>query len=103
MRFLAIARPTTALGLLPPDVLLQLQEASFAGMQQLREERKVLEWYYSPAGCSAVILDYDDPDQWVKEQGMVPLINYMEQEVYPLANGFDAFQGMIQSMKARLG
>jgi len=88
------------MGMLPPQVLLQLSEASLAGMLQLREERKILEYYHSPAGRSVVVLEYESADEWVKEQGIIPILNYLEAEVYPLANGFEALKGMIESMKA---
>jgi len=103
MKFLAITKPTAAMGMLPPDVRLQLLEASFAGMQQHREKRTVLEWYYSPIGYFIVILDYDNAEEWVNGQASVPILNYVDQELYPLADGMASMKAMLESMKAAMG
>ena len=45
MKFISIDKPTAAMGMLPPDVTLQLLEVSIAKMEQLREQRKIIEYY----------------------------------------------------------
>lgn len=100
MRFLCVDKPKSSFGLLPPEVQLQLMETSFAAIQQEREERKILELYYSPKGYSVVIVDIDSADEWVKLRGAIPVLNYMDTELYPLADGITSMKGMIESLKA---
>jgi len=100
MRFISIDKPTAALGMLPPDVLLQIGEASIAKIEQLREERKILEFYHTPAGVSIIILDYDNVDEWIRDKMQIPITAYLEPQVYPLGDGMAYMKGITESMKA---
>ena len=99
MKFLAIAKPTAALGMLPPEVFLQVMEASFANMQQQREDGKLLEFYYSPKGYTVVIFDFDTAEDWVNDRLSTPITNYLDIEAYPLADGMTSMKKMIGSLR----
>ena len=103
MKILCIAKPTEAFRALPPDISLQHLVSFQAVATQQREERKILELYVTPIGSSVVILDYETADEWVKDQRNIPLLNYYEFEIYPLADGFEAVKGIIASLKAMKG
>jgi predicted ATP-binding protein involved in virulence len=86
--------------MLPPAVTRQLLEVSLAAMKQLRKEGKQLEAYVSPAGCMAVILEYKNAEEWVKDQNMIPILNYYTQEIYPLADMEESVKGFMEAIKA---
>jgi hypothetical protein len=102
LKIMSISRPKSTLATLPPTVLKQLMEASTAAIQQYHKEGRILEYYYSPvgAGCSIVILDYKNADDWMKDIATIPMLNYFENDIYPLADGFETTKGMIASLKA---
>ena len=100
MKFLAICKPKDSLTMLTPAVTRPLTEAAFAFMNQSKKAGKLLEYYYSPAGCIIVMLNYNTAEEWVKEQFMMPILNYYSQEIYPLSNGDEAMKGVIESLKA---
>ena len=64
------------------------------------DEGKLLEAYYSPIGCSMVILDYKDAEDWIKDQASVPILSYYHQEAYPLADMETSVKSVIESLKA---
>ena len=64
------------------------------------KEGKILEAYYSPTGCSMVILDYKDAEDWIKDQASVPILSYYHQEAYPLADMETSVKSVIESLKA---
>jgi hypothetical protein len=100
MKFLAIAKIKDAFLTLPPPVQLQIMEASLAGMEQQKQAGKVLDYYYSPAGYNITILEYESAEQWVADQGSVPIVMYADHEVYPLTDGFPVLKGYIENLKA---
>ena len=99
MKFLGLLKQKEIMLTLPPAVSRQLIEMSLAGMSQLKKGGKLLEAYYSPAGLSMVILNYDNADEWVKDQNMVPLLSYYDQEVYPLADLDESMKTMLEALK----
>jgi hypothetical protein len=100
MKFLGLLKPKEILLALPPAVGRQLLEASIAGMNRLKKEGKFLEGYYSPAGLGAVILNYNNTDEWLKDQNSVPILNYYYQELYPLADMDEALKNNLEALKA---
>jgi hypothetical protein len=99
MKFLAIGRPKDTLTMLPPATLKQLVEATMAANKQLKKEGKILEGYGSPAGCIAVILEYKSAEEWVKDQRANPILNYYDQEIYPLADMDEVVKGYLDALK----
>ena len=89
-----------AFGLLPPEVTLQLMETSMASVQRLREERKILEFYYSLNRHTIALLDYDSAEECVNNQRSIPILNYAKAELYPLADGMASMKGMLEALKA---
>jgi hypothetical protein len=100
MKFLGLIKQKEVALTLPPAVVRQLIEVSLAGMNQLKKAGKYLEGYYSPAGLGMVILNYNNADEWVKDQNLVPMLQYYEQELYPLADMEESFKTMLEALKA---
>ena len=100
MKFLSIGKPKDTITILPPAITRQLLEISMAGMKQLKKEGKSLEGYVSPAGCMAVILDYKNVEEWVKDQLVVPILTYYNQEIYPLADMDELMKAYVECLKA---
>ncbi len=99
MKLMVITKPKDTLAALPPAVNRLLLETTMKEMQKQKKEGKVLEYYYSPAGCSVVILDYKDGDEWVKDQAALPILNHYPHEVYPLADMEKSIHALIESLK----
>lgn len=100
MRFLAIEKGTDAFGMLPPQVKLQLMEASFASVQRLREEGKILEFYYSLTRDTIVLLDYENAEECVDSMISIPALNYTKPELYPLADGIASMKKGLEALRA---
>jgi len=103
MKILCIAKPTDAMRMLPPEVQLNLFESFVKVLEQQREERKILELYSTPIGYSVAVLNYDSADRWVEDQKDIPILNYMEFEIYPLADGFAYLKRTVESLKKAAG
>ena len=87
MKFLTIAKLKDTATMLPPAVSLSILEASVAAMNQQKKEGKLLEFYYSVGDGKIVgILNYDNADQWAKDHSKIPILNYMDYEIYALAD-----------------
>lgn len=99
MKLLCITKVKDSFLMMPPAVMRQILELSAAGIEQQKKQGKVLEYYYSPAGYNIVILDYKDAEEWTKDQLSIPILTYVDTEVYPLTEGFVALKGMIEAIK----
>jgi muconolactone delta-isomerase len=100
MKLLCITKVKDSFLTMPPAVMRQILETSAAAMEQQKKQGKVLEYYYSPAGYNIVILDYKNAEEWGKDQLSIPVLTYVDTEVYPLTDGFAVLKGMIESLKA---
>jgi muconolactone delta-isomerase len=99
MKFLVISKMKDTAVALPPSVMRQLMEVSAAAMEQQKKAGQILDFYYSPAGCSVAILEEKNAEEWVKDQTSIPILSYMNFEVYPLSDGFPAMKTLIESLK----
>ncbi len=99
MKVLCITKVKDSLLSMPPAVMRQVLELSAAAIEQQKKQGKVLEYYYSPAGYNIVILDYKDAEEWTKDQISVPVLTYVDTEIYPLTDGSTALKGMIEAIK----
>jgi muconolactone delta-isomerase len=99
MKFLCITKVKDSFLMMPPAVMRQILEISAASIEQQKNQGKVLEYYYSPAGYNIVIIDYKDAEEWTKDQLSIPVLTYVDTEVYPLTDGFAALKGMIGALK----
>lgn len=100
MKFLVMSRLKDTAVALPPSVMRQLLEVSMAAMEQEKKAGEILDFYYSPAGCSVAILEKKNAEEWVKDQASIPILSYMDFEIYPLSDGFPAMKILIESLKA---
>ena len=85
---------------LPPSTIKQLLEASWAVMKQQKEQGKIVDYFYSPLGCTVVIVDYENSDEWVKDQMSIPILSYYEQDIYPLSDLGKTVEAMVDALKA---
>ena len=99
MKLLCISKVKDSFLTMPPAVMRQILELSMAAMEQQKRQGKVLEYYYSPAGYQIVILEYKDAEEWTKDQLSIPVLTYVDNEIYPLTDGFPALKGMIEVLK----
>ncbi len=99
MKLLCISKVKDSLLTMPPAAMRQILEMSAAAMEQQKKQGKILEYYYSPAGYQVVILDYKDADEWAKDQLSIPVLTYVDNEIYPLTDGFTMLKGMIEAIK----
>ena len=100
MKFLCITKVKDSLLTMPPAVMRQILEASAAAIEQQKKQGTVLEFYYSPAGYNIIILEYNDAEEWAKEQLSVPVLTYLDIQVYPLTDGSTTINAMIEVLKA---
>jgi hypothetical protein len=99
MKFLAIAKMKDTTSVLPPAAMRQIMEVSVAAFEQQKKTGELVDLYYSPAGCSVAILEQKNAEEWVKHQNAIPILNYANFEVYPLADGFSAMKTLIEGLK----
>ena len=100
MKLLCITKVKDSFLTMPPAVMRQVLEASAAAIEQQKKQGKVLEYYYSPVGYNIVILEYKDAEEWAKDQLSVPVLTYVDTQVYPLTDGATTLNGMIEVLKA---
>ena len=69
--------------------------------KQFKKEGKILEQYHCPQPDRTVfILNYDSAEQWQKDQEKIPILQFCDTEVYPLADFDEYTKASLQSMKA---
>jgi hypothetical protein len=99
MKFLVISKMKDTAVALPPSLMRPLLEMSVAAMERQKKAGEILDFYYSPAGRSVAILEQKTAEEWVKDQNSIPILSYMDFEIYPLADGFPAMKTIIESLK----
>jgi hypothetical protein len=99
MKFLVISKMKDTASALPPAVARQILEVSVAALEQQKKAGELLDFYYSPAGCSVAILEQKNAEEWVKHQSAIPILSYANFEVYPLSEGFSAMKTLLESFK----
>jgi hypothetical protein len=93
MKILAIGKPKESLLSLPPDKQKELMEASLETNKKMRGEGKVVANYISPtSGYVFTILDYNTTEEWMKDIMSSPILNYYDQETYPVVDFDDAMK-----------
>ncbi len=101
MKFLVIGKLKDVALTLPPAAAIPMFEASIAAMKQQKKEGRIADEYYSPGtGQIILILNYDNADQWQKDQSMLPILQYMDYEAYPLSNYDQYVNSALENMKA---
>ena len=99
MKFLSVGKVKDSFMMMPPAAMIQIMEVSMSAMEQQKKQGKILDYYYSPAGYQIVILNYETAEEWSKDQISIPILNYVDNEVYPLTEGFSIFKGLIEASK----
>ncbi len=99
MQFLVVSTPKDTLNSLPPASRMQLLETTMAVMKQQKKEGHILQYYYSPAGRTVVILNVTNAEDCVKHQVSLPILAHYTQEVYPLADMEEALSALVEASK----
>jgi muconolactone delta-isomerase len=100
MKFIGIGKQKEVAATIPPAVLRQLLEVSIATMKQQKKEGKILEYYFVPGWFKTVlIMEFQSAEEAYSAIGAVPLTNYMDIEIYPLADGWKIGDVMLESLK----
>jgi muconolactone delta-isomerase len=100
VKFLGIGKQKDAAAMLPPAVIRQLLEASIANMKQQKKDGKILEFYFVPGWFKTVIIMENQSAEGIfKEISGAPITNYMDIEIYPLADGFGTADAMIETLR----
>jgi hypothetical protein len=93
MKILSIGKPKESLLSLPPDKQKELMEATLETNKKMRGEGKVIANYISPtSGHVFTILNYDTAEEWMKDIMSSPILNYYDQETYPVVDFDDAMK-----------
>jgi hypothetical protein len=93
MKILSIGKPKESLLSLPPEKRKELTEASRKTNKKMRSEGKVIASYYAPtSGYIFVILNYDTTEEWMKDLMSSPVLNYYDQETFPVVEFDDAMK-----------
>jgi muconolactone delta-isomerase len=100
MKFLGIGKQKDVAAALPPAVTRQLLEVSVANMKQQKKEGRILEFYVVPGWFrTVVIMESQSAEDVFKSISAAPITNYMDIEIYPLADGFGLADSMIETLK----
>lgn len=93
MKILTIGKQKQSFLSLPPDKQKELMAASLETTKKIKSEGKVIATYISP-GASRIfaILNYDTTEEWMKDLMASPILNYYEQETYPIVDFDDAMK-----------
>ena len=93
MKILAIGKPKEAMLSLPPDKLKELRGTTIKTQKKWMDEGKVGATYISPgSGYIFAILNYDSAEEWMKDMMSNPLLNFYDQETYPIVEFDDAMK-----------
>jgi muconolactone delta-isomerase len=100
MKFIGIGKQKEVAATIPPAVLRQLLEVSIAAMKQQKKEGKLLEYYFVPGWFKTVLItEYQSPEEAYASISAAPITNYMDIEIYPLADGWKIGDAMLESLK----
>lgn len=90
MKIMAIGKQKESALSLPPDKLKELTELTVKTNKKWKDEGKIIATYISPgSGHVFAILEYDTAEEWMKDLASNPLLNYYDQETYPIVD-FDS-------------
>jgi hypothetical protein len=93
MKILSIGKPKESRLSLTPDKVKELMEASLETMKKMRGEGKIVADYICPTSEYVfTILEYDTAEEWMKDIMSSPILNYYDQETYPVVDFEDAMK-----------
>jgi hypothetical protein len=100
VKFLGIASMKESFLMLPPAVTGQLFEASIAAINQQKKAGKIKELYYIPVWDRAVaISEAATAEEAYKNYSAMPIASFMTGEFYPLVDGIEAMNAMLETIK----
>jgi len=100
MKFLIIGKQNNAARTLPPALARQLTEESVAATNQQKKEGKIQEIYWIPGVYSTVTLgECKDAVEMVSIFSDLPIADYYDYEIFPLADFNESMKILIESLK----
>jgi len=101
MKFLTISKMKDTASTMPPSVMRQLMEATSDRMKQETKAGGILEYYFIPGWDRVVaISEVKNAEEIVQRLSALPIGVFLDFEVYPLADAFEAMKTYVESMKA---
>jgi len=101
MKFLTIAKMKDTASTVPPSVVRQLMEATDALMAQQKKAGNVLEYYFIPGWDRVVtISEFKSAEEINQRLCELPIGGFLDVEVYPLADAFEAMKPYLEALKA---
>jgi len=100
MKFLTISKMKDTASTMPPSVMRQLMEATLDVMKQETKAGRILEYYFIPGWDRVVAInEVKSAEEIVQRLSMLPVGGFLDFEVYPLADAFEAMKTYIESLK----
>jgi muconolactone delta-isomerase len=100
MKFLTVSKMKDTASTVPPSVMRPLLEASLEVMKQEKKEGKVLEYYFIPGWDRVLAInEIGSADEILKRLSALPIGVFLDFEVYPLGDAFEAMRTYIESLK----
>jgi muconolactone delta-isomerase len=100
MKFLTISKMKDTASTMPPSVMRQLMEATSDLMKQETKAGRILEYYFIPGWDRVVAInEVKSAEEIVQRISALPVGGFLDFEVYPLADAFEAMKTYIESLK----
>jgi len=100
MKFLTISKMKDTASTMPPSVMRQLMEATIDVMNQEKKAGNVGEYYFIPGWDRVVaISEAKNGEEIFQRLSRLPIGGFLDYEVYPLIDAFEAMKTYVESMK----
>jgi muconolactone delta-isomerase len=101
MKFLTISTMKDTASTMPPSVMRQLMEATIDVMNQEKKAGNVGEYYFIPGWDRVVtISEAKNGEEIFQRLSILPVGGFLNFEVYPLIDAFEAMKTYVESLKA---
>jgi len=104
MKFLTISKMKDTASTMPPSVMRQLMAATADVMNQEKKAGNVGEYYFIPGWDRVVaISEVKNAEEILQRLSRLPIGAFLDFEVYPLVDAFEAMKTYVESMKTAEG
>jgi muconolactone delta-isomerase len=101
MKFLTISKMKDTASTMPPSVMRQLMEATVDVMNQEKKAGNGGEHYFIPGWDRVVAInEVKSAEEILQRLNRLPIGGFLDFEVYPLVDAFEAMRTYVESMKA---
>jgi len=100
MKFLGISKMKDTASTVPPSVMRQLMEATVDAMNQEKKAGRISEAYFIPGWDRVVTIgEFKSAEEINQRLSNLPVGAFLDIEMYPLADAFEAMKTYIESLK----